>query len=491
MGGKKLVKLLALVLVLGLCIGIYIWLDNYKAKENGEDKKEETKVIIDSTGDKIVDIAYTHKDKKIRFKYDTKKEKWYNANHKSWPTNQENVDSMANTLIQVVATRTLKTKEDLKEYGLDKPDYVIEYKTKKNKTHKFNIGRTISGFGSYVNVEGNKGIYTIDDTVKLSFEYSELDMVEVETIPTITSSLVNYVEAKGKNFNMIAEYDGDITEVDSGDWVIKKPYKKEVRGMISSFNEYFVHLESFAFSKCVAYSPKKLDKYGLDKPQLSLKVKYLKEKESKKDSDKKKNKYEKGTLTILIGDGIKEKIDNGDGTNSVVVSEYYAMIEGEERVYTIDESTANNLLSGRAFNFVYNAVNNAELTEYTDVKVKIGDDKYKIKKSRKTDQKGNMKVDYTFNGKKCDESDGDEMYRGMSELVFEGEIGDKKIKKDKTIATFEYNGKKGGAKDTTIKFLNYDDNYYRVNIDGVEYFLVSKIEVDNFLNDIKKFDPKK
>ena len=286
MGGKKLVKLLALVLVLGLCIGIYIWLDNYKAKEDGEDKKEETKVIIDSTGDKIVDIAYTHKDKKVRFKYDAKKEKWYNVEHKSWPINQENVDSMANSLIQVIATRTLETKEDLKEYGLDKPDYIIEYKTKKNKTHKFNIGRTISGFGSYVNVDGKKGIYTIDDTVKLAFEYSELDMVEVESIPNITSSLVNYVEAKGKEFNMIAEYDGDITKVDSGDWIIKKPYKKDVRGMISSFNEYFVHLESFAFSKCVAYSPKKLDKYGLDKPELSLKIKYLQEKESKKDSDK-------------------------------------------------------------------------------------------------------------------------------------------------------------------------------------------------------------
>lgn len=491
MGGKKLVKLLALVLVLGLCIGIYIWLDNYKAKEDGEDKKEETKVIIDSTGDKIVDVAYTHKDKKVRFKYDAKKEKWYNVEHKSWPINQENVDSMANSLIQVIATRTLETKEDLKEYGLDKPDYIIEYKTKKNKTHKFNIGRTISGFGSYVNVDGKKGIYTIDDTVKLAFEYSELDMVEVESIPKITSSLVNYVEAKGKEFNMIAEYDGDITKVDSGDWVIKKPYKKDVRGMISSFNEYFVHLESFAFSKCVAYSPKKLDKYGLDKPELSLKIKYLQEKESKKDSDKKNDKYEKGSLTILIGDGIKEKIENEDGTKSVVVNEYYAMIEGGERVYTLDETTANNLISGRAFNFVYNAVNNAELTEYTDLKVKIGNDKYTLKKSRKNNKDGNMKVVYTFNGDKCDESAGDEMYSGMSSLTFEREIGDKKIKKDKTIATFEYNGKKGGAKDTTIKFLNYDDNYYRVNIDGDEYFLVSKIDVDNFLKAIMKFEPKK
>ena len=72
----------------------------------------------------------------------------------------------------------------------------------------------------------------------------------------------------------------------------------------------------------------------------------------------------------------------------------------------------------------------------------------------------------------------------------EKEIEDKKIKKDKTIASFEYNGKKGGAKDTTIKFLNYDDNYYRVNIDGDEFFLVSKIEVDDFLNDIKSFDKK-
>ena len=90
-----------------------------------------------------------------------------------------------------------------------------------------------------------------------------------------------------------------------------------------------------------------------------------------------------------------------------------------------------------------------------------------------------------INKKKLSEANGDEMYSGITELIYANEIGDKKIKKDKTIAKFEYIGKKDGASDTTIKVLNYDDNYYRVNQDGEEYFLISKVDMDNALKDIK------
>lgn len=490
MGGKKSIKLLALVLVLGLCIGIYIWLDNYKAKENKSEEVDTSKVLIDTTGDNIVEIAYTQKDKTINLKYNSKKDKWYNAEHKSWPINQENVDSMLNVLLQITANRTIDTKEDLKEYGLDKPELVIEYKTKAKKSYKVNVGRSTTSYGCYVMVEGDKGIYTMESDLKPSFEYSEVDMVEVETIPKISSNLVYYVEAKGDDFNMKAEYDGDITQVDSGEWVLTKPYKNKVRGMVSAFTEYCVNLETFIFNKCVAYAPKDLGKYGLDKPKLSLKLKFKVEKNSDKDSEDEKVKYGNDELTLLIGDKIVEKIDSGDGELTDTATGYYAMVEGGKRVYSIDVSIADSLLEGRAFDFVYNAIHNVELIEYTDLKVKIDDKKYTLKKTRKHDNQGATKVVYTFNGTKCDESKGDEMYSAMSELVLAKEIGKKKIKKDKTIATFEYNGKKGGAKDTTIKFLNYDDDYYRVNVDGDEYFLTSKVEVDKFLKDIESFEKK-
>lgn len=487
MDKKKVVKLIVSFLILGLAIGGYVWMDSYTAKNNG-DEKDTSKVLIDIGDDEITEMTYTCDDKKIKLKLDTKKDKWYNVNHKDWPIDQTYTETMINELHQVYATRTLETKEKPAEYNLDKPKKIITFKTKGKEEYTINLGRTSSGYGTYCTIDNGKRVYTVGEGLYDAFNHNDKVILEVETLPEISSNLVYYVEAKGDDFNMEAEYDGEITEIDSGEWVLKKPYKTKVRGMLSSFSEYFVNMENYVFNECVDINCKKLSKYGLDKPKLSLKLKFKVELDKDENEDsKKKAKYEKEEITILIGDEIIEKYTDENGNPGENITGYYSMIKGEDRIYKVDTTTATNILNGKAINFIYNAVNNAELTEYKDLKIKIGKKKYTIKKTRKEDKNGNVTVKYMFNDKKVDESKGDEMYIGMTELVYVKEKGNKKIKKDKTIAEFEYNGKKGGEKDTTIKFLNYDDNYYRVNKDGIEYFLVSKIDVDNLLDDIQKF----
>ena len=52
------------------------------------------------------------------------------------------------------------------------------------------------------------------------------------------------------------------------------------------FSEYFVNYESLTFEgEVVAYKPKNLKEYGLDKPQFEVKFKYYQQEEVKDNKD--------------------------------------------------------------------------------------------------------------------------------------------------------------------------------------------------------------
>ena len=181
---------------------------------------------------------------------------------------------------------------------------------------------------------------------------------------------------------MKAKFDGDITNNDSGEWKITKPYKNTISGMSSSFTDYFVNFESLSFEECVDINPKKLDKYGLDKPTLSVAMKYKEEKEKAsedkddKKSDEEKKEYTDKKYTLLIGKSIKTKLDE---ESEPTVSAYYAMLKDGDRVYTIEKTALDNILKGRAFDFIFNAFNNTDLEQYKELKLTIGDKKYTLK----------------------------------------------------------------------------------------------------------------
>ena len=186
MGSKKLAKLLALVLVLGLCIVGYIWIDKYQSKKDKDDTEDTSKVLIDIGKDSLTEIKYTYEGKDIELKYNSKEEEWYNVKHKSWPINQEYITAMKNAIIKVVSTRQLDTDEELSEYGLEKPTVVINFVSKGGKNYKINIGKDISSVSAnYCTIDDKKEVHLVESTIKSAFEYNEKKLIEVEKIPTL------------------------------------------------------------------------------------------------------------------------------------------------------------------------------------------------------------------------------------------------------------------------------------------------------------------
>ena len=499
MQSKKIKQLIVLVVAFVALIAFYAWFSSYKdkkeEKESEKDKVEATEVFsVDAN--KLVGIEYKYKDKKYSLVYNSKDKKWKIKGKEGWPINQSTIESMISSITTITSKTDIKStnKED---FGLDKPSKTVLIKSKnddKSISTKLLFGNEApNSLGHYCMVDGQEKIFVVDSQIYNAFEYDNMGLLNVETISGISSDGIYDVNVKGKKFNLKAKYDGDIKS-SNGKWIIAKPYNKKQVGIESMFTEYFVNYESLAYGeKVVAYKPKDLGKYGLDKPTYSAEIKYYEEVESDKDSSDDKNDEaettisdKKKTYSLLVGKGITEDIDDQGPT---VVS-YYVMKKGGDRVYTMDASTIESLFEQQAFDFVDKAVNGNDILNYEYVQLETSDKTYKLskqsKKNKDSDGKSTVDYLYKFNDKEIEATYADKITNELYGFSYEAEIGSKKISKDKVIATLKYKGKEDGKKDCTIKFLNYDDSCYRVDKDGEKEFLVAKDNLDKLIKVFKE-----
>ena len=76
MGSNNLKKLLALIVVLVLCIGFYVWFDNYKSNQDKDKEEDTSQVLVDASKDTLTEIKYKNNGKTISLKYNSKEKEW-------------------------------------------------------------------------------------------------------------------------------------------------------------------------------------------------------------------------------------------------------------------------------------------------------------------------------------------------------------------------------------------------------------------------------
>ena len=100
----------------------------------------------------------------------------------------------------------------------------------------------------------------------------------------------------------------------------------------------------------------------------------------------------------------------------------------------------------------------------------------------------NQKNIWTLNGKTIDEKDENDFLTPYStayllEYSEKAEGDNVKPKSNKPVLTIVYHEEK---RDVTVKYLPYDGtNFYRVDKNGMDYFLVDKLQVDDIIEKFK------
>ncbi len=277
---KKAKTLIVLSAVLIVCIGAYVGVTVHNANVAKKESAEtDTVRIYPSSWEAPLTIAYETAGSTLSF---TREETtWYYDGDRDFPLKQTSVSSLSSALYTLSAIRAFDAPDDLSVYGLVAPAYKIMVSDNNGNPLTLLIG-SMSGDNYYAMENGGGEIYTIDASLVGYLEPDILNMITLDTIPTLSESTIDRITlASGERSLILDKYnerDGSIT------WFIVEgaAYTSADDYLLSDGTEsaaiYVANVLSAlggaSFTSCAAFNPADDASFGLSAPELTVTVDY-------------------------------------------------------------------------------------------------------------------------------------------------------------------------------------------------------------------------
>lgn len=532
MSGKKknLVTLLSLCAILVVCLVLYFVIPKGTTKTDtanstdaagqNTDQDNKNSIGIDSlAADQIETVMLKKKGKKV-WSLKQQEKTWILSGRENAPVDQELIKAILGNVDPVTATQKFEAKtEDLSAYGLDKPSLTICIKMRDGKEYNYDIGSEVpkSDLGYYGKKASGTELYCLDPALVKAFDVPETSLIKMDSLPEIEADYLTSISVnnqKGKNF--AAKKVSDREKVDFySNWNITAPYDKPLATSQLEWNKVLNHFTALSYEEMVEYDSRNLKKYGLQNPNSQITVKYYvpmkgytptvtatpnanlsvtSSKETAYVIPDEKREYK--TLRLCVGKKDKES--------------YFVCEKGKKNVYKMNADMVENMTGLDAYTNMDHCVYSVLATSIKGYDVTYGGKTLKV--TRKTVSKTgtesspsptkapekegsavenakdkSVKNSWTLNGKKIPEDKESEFLNpySLAYLLEYSERADDSVKpKDKEpVLTIVYHEEK---RDVTVKYLPYDGiNFYRVNKNGMDYFLVDKLLVDDVIEKFK------
>ncbi|BCN29818.1 DUF4340 domain-containing protein [Anaeromicropila herbilytica] len=507
MAKKKKKNRSLLFLTLAMILTLVAYVAVVKINNQKESKKKETEstnlTLLNNKAEDITKIAYTNETGGLSLVKE--KDVWVNEKDKSYPINQSNVSSMLSSVTSLTSDRLVgKDMNNLSEYGLDKPTVQITVTKKDGTSTKINVGsKLVTGEKYYVSLNDDKDVYTVDSAIYTNFAHTDKQMIAIENPPTITADYITKLSIDNKradDFEVVYNEEKANDQTDYYKWTMTKPYPVKVSANTNALSKYFANYASLSFTECTEYNAKDLGKYGLDKPNSVIDIKYYDENTANADSSSSSNTSTSTDNTATSSDTSSSN-DNKDTQkrtnheyklligNKDKDGNYYVKSSDSNTVYTMSSDTVNNMLKVKPLDYITKNVNLTSIYTVDKMVVKAGNETYtlSVKKSKKTDKDAKEQDQYTYycDGKKVGESEFKATYSGFVGLTNEAEIT-KKVTDNTPAVSVTITTTDNKNKKVQVNFLPYDNNYYRINSNGSELFLTTKRTVEDFVTAVKK-----
>ncbi|MBR6513271.1 MAG: DUF4340 domain-containing protein [Clostridia bacterium] len=195
MDKKKIIGLIAAVLVLGLLIGAYFIIKNIP-KENEDEitEVEEEIIVVDDSTNPVTGVTYGSDLGTGNFSNTTGY--WVSPAESDLPLNQELVQQIADAFVKVTAKRDITGQGDESAYGFDAPTLSISVMTKSGH-RQYIIGAKNELSGGYY-LKYNNSIYVVDSTLVDACSYSLVDVIAAGSLETIDTSAITSVTVNGE-----------------------------------------------------------------------------------------------------------------------------------------------------------------------------------------------------------------------------------------------------------------------------------------------------
>ena len=526
---KKTVKLVSAVVVLGVLCAAYEGVNFYvTSQEEKETEENDTSVdLVSMEADDITAVSFTADQNEVEF--DKKDDSWTEKSDANFPVNQDTVDSAVKGVASLTADQEISDVEDMSQYDLDNPQNTITLTTADGDT-SLQIGMESSNNQYYVKKEDDdKNVYLVSSSSIEPFMGTLYDFAESGTFPSVTSATITDVKVDKENgYELTQDADNLFWNVSDGKTTEKADTTKA--GTVTSA------IGSLAYDKFVDYNCTDDSKYGFDDPYAVITVKYTEEEavESDEDSeestdadteesttdeaaadtsedadasdedsseDKQETQTVEKTLTIYVGD------ETGD--------DRYVKVDDSKEVYTITKDSLTDILDSTMSDFYNLTVSYVSSNDLDSLEVQSADGDHTINvvtetvkaededttddtdsdttdesstetsdesstdtdssdESSSDDEEETTTTTYKLDGEDLDESTFTTFYNKLINMTAQERLTEEYTPEGDPAYTFIFKDKDG--KETTVKYYEYDTNFYAAVVEDKVY-LVNKMNV--------------
>lgn len=526
---KKTVKLVSAVVVLGVLCAAYEGVNFYvTSQEEKETEENDTSVdLVSLEVDDITAVSFTADQNEVEF--DKKDDSWTEKSDANFPVNQDTVDSAVKGVASLTADQKISDVEDMSQYDLDNPQNTITLTTADGDT-SLQIGMESSNNQYYVKKEDDdKNVYLVSSSSIEPFMGTLYDFAESGTFPSVTSATITDVKVDKENgYELTQDADNLFWNVSDGKTTEKADTTKA--GTVTSA------IGSLAYDKFVDYNCTDDSKYGFDDPYAVITVKYTEDEavESDEDSeastdadteesttdeaaadtsedadasdedsseDEQETQTVEKTLTIYVGD------ETGD--------DRYVKVDDSKEVYTITKDSLTDILDSTMSDFYNLTVSYVSSNDLDSLEVQSADGDHTINivtetvkaededttddtdsdttdesstetsdesstdtdssdESSSDDEEETTTTTYKLDGEDLDESTFTTFYNKLINMTAQERLTEEYTPEGDPAYTFIFKDTDG--KETTVKYYEYDTNFYAAVVEDKVY-LVNKMNV--------------
>lgn len=462
---KKTVKLVSAVVVLGVLCAAYEGVNYYvTSQEEKETEENDTSVdLVSLEADDITAVSFTADQDNVEF--DKKDDTWTEKSDANFPVNQDTVDSAVKGVASLTADQEISDVEDMSQYDLDNPQNTITLTTADGDT-SLQIGMESSNNQYYVKKEDDdKNVYLVSSSSIEPFMGTLYDFAESGTFPSVTSATITDVKVDKENsYELTQDADNLFWNVSDGKTTEKADTTKA--GTVTSA------IGSLAYDKFVDYNCTDDSKYGFDDPYAVITVKYTEEEQETQTVEK--------TLTIYVGD------ETGD--------DRYVKVDDSKEVYTITKDSLTDILDSTMSDFYNLSVSYVSVNDLDSLEVQSADGDHTINivtetvkaededttdtdssdESSSDDEEETTTTTYKLDGEDLDESTFTTFYNKLINMTAQERLTEEYTPEGNPAYTFIFKDTDG--KETTVKYYEYDTNFYAALVEDKVY-LVNKMNV--------------
>lgn len=526
---KKTVKLVSAVVVLGVLCAAYEGVNFYvTSQKEKETEDNDTSVdLVSLEADDITAVSFTADQNEVEF--DKKDDSWTEKSDANFPVNQDTVDSAVKGVASLTADQEISDVEDMSQYDLDNPQNTITLTTADGDT-SLQIGMESSNNQYYVKKEDDdKNVYLVSSSSIEPFMGTLYDFAESGTFPSVTSATITDVKVDKENgYELTQDADNLFWNVSDGKTTEKADTTKA--GTVTSA------IGSLAYDKFVDYNCTDDSKYGFDDPYAVITVKYTEEEavESDEDSEESTDADTEESTTDEAAADTSEDADASDEDSSEDEEETqtvektltiyvgdetgddrYVKVDDSKEVYTITKDSLTDILDSTVSDFYNLTVSYVSSNDLDSLEVQSADGDHTINivtetvkaededttddtdsdttdesstetsdesstdtdssdESSSDDEEETTTTTYKLDGEDLDESTFTTFYNKLINMTAQERLTEEYTPEGDPAYTFIFKDTDG--KETTVKYYEYDTNFYAAVVEDKVY-LVNKMNV--------------